>query len=330
MDIKSRIEQNEYKFLSEFAQKSAETRGREHPIKPDSIRSEYQRDRDRILHSKSFRCLKHKTQVFLSPNGDYFRTRLTHTLEVSQISRTISRSLCLNVDLTEAISLGHDLGHTPFGHAGERALKACDGKFEHNVQSLRIVDNLENGTGLNLTFEVRDGILNHKKDMKPATLEGMVVNFSDRIAYINHDIDDAILAGVISLSDIPKDLLDTLGHTHGECINNMIVDIIKNSEGKDCICMSDEISEATDALRDFMFENVYYSQFVRGEEPKIINGIKMLFDYYMNDRDEFYRHNRASIEKYGSQQTVIDYIAGMSDRYAINLFNKTFVPQVWL
>ena len=330
MSIRNRLEKNEYSFLCESAAKSAETRGREHDIKPDDIRTEFQRDRDRILHSPSFRCLKHKTQVFLSPNGDYFRTRLTHTLEVSQIARTISRSLMLNEDLTEAISLGHDLGHTPFGHSGERALRACAGRFEHNEQSLRIVDYLEYGHGLNLTFEVRDGILNHRKGMKPATLEGMVVNYSDRIAYINHDIDDAILAGVLSIEDIPKELLDVLGYSHGERINTMITDIVANSMGKDEICMSDDVNEATDQLRTFMFNNVYNLPFIHNEEPKIINGIGMIYGYYMDHENEMKDISGDSVERFGLKQAVVDYIASMSDRYAIKLFNKNFVPQVWL
>ena len=262
------FERLEAETLSPYAMLSKNTRGRETPIEPCQIRTEFIRDRDRILHSKSFRRLKHKTQVFLSPQGDHYRTRLTHTLEVSQIARTISRALRLNEDLTEAISMGHDLGHTPFGHSGEDVLdELLPGGFEHNVQSLRVVEKLENdGEGLNLTFEVRDGILHHKKTGTPATLEGVVVSLADRIAYINHDIDDAIRAGVLKESDLPAECVRVLGNSHGKRINTMILDVVEQSAGKPAVTMSERMYEQFDALRDFMFDNVYKNPKAKSEE----------------------------------------------------------------
>jgi len=291
---------------------------------------EFQRDRDRILHCKSFRRLKHKTQVFLAPEGDHYRTRLTHTLEVSQIARTISRAIRLNEDLTEAIALGHDLGHTPFGHAGERALQECAGTFEHNLQSLRVVDVLENGYGLNLTWEVRDGILNHKKGMYPATLEGRVVNLSDRIAYMNHDIDDAIRAGIMKLSDIPKKLVLSLGETHGNRINSMVTDMVENSQDRDNVSMSEEMEGYTNELREFLFSFLYLSKKAQQDGEKTLTIIKMLWDYYIAHPDGLPPEYRELIGRWGEKQVVVDYIAGMSDGYALRKFGELFVPQSWL
>ncbi len=314
--------------LSPYAKKSTETLGREKPIAPCDIRTEFQRDKDRILHCKSFRRLKHKTQVFLTPDGDHYRTRLTHTLEVSQIARTIARALRLNEDLSEAISLGHDLGHTPFGHAGERVLDEITGHFAHNEQSLRIVEHLENGEGLNLTFEVRDGILNHKKGLKPITLEGVVVNFSDRIAYINHDIDDAIRAKIISLNDIPKECR-SLGLTHGQRIDSMIRDIITNSFMKDQIIMSNEVSKKTDILREFMFKNVYIGSAAKVEEKKAEQMVATLYNYFLNNIDALPEETRNMIDKYGKETCTLDYISGMTDRFAIKTFSDLFLPCGW-
>ncbi len=299
------------------------------PIEPCALRTEYQRDRDRILHCKSFRRLKHKTQVFLSPQGDHYRTRLTHTLEVSQIARTISRALRLNEDLTEAIALGHDLGHTPFGHAGERAIRECAGMFEHNEQSLRVVDVLENGTGLNLTWEVRDGILNHKKGMVPATLEGRVVNLSDRIAYMNHDIDDAIRAGVMKLSDIPEKLVQALGETHGQRLNAMVLDVVETSRGRDFIGMSPSMEKTADELRAFLFDFLYMSENAKRDEGRIKHVIRMLYGYYSEQPDAMPAEYMALTQTWGQRQAVVDYIAGMSDGYALKKFGELFIPQSW-
>lgn len=328
--IRLDLENLENQILSEYAQKSAQTRGRVMPVEKCELRTEYQRDRDRILHCKSFRRLKHKTQVFLAPEGDHYRTRLTHTLEVSQIARTISRALRLNEDLTEAIALGHDLGHTPFGHAGERALRECAGEFEHNCQSLRVVDVLENGRGLNLTWEVRDGILNHKKGMFPCTLEGKVVNLSDRIAYMNHDIDDAMRAGVMKLSDVPKRLVRALGETHGNRINAMVLDVVESSMGKGEIIMSMEMDGYTNELREFLFSFLYCSGKAKLDEKKIATVIKMLWDHYMENPGELPSEYSQSIDRWGEKQIVIDYIAGMSDGYALRKFSELFVPKSWL
>lgn len=328
--IRKITEQIEFDTLSPSAQKSAQTKGRVFPLPPCEIRTEYQRDRDRILHCKSFRCLKHKTQVFISPDGDYYRTRLTHTLEVSQIARTISRALRLNEDLTEAIALGHDLGHTPFGHAGERALRACVGAFEHNEQSLRIVDLLENGTGLNLTWEVRDGILNHKKNMQPATLEGLVVNYSDRIAYLNHDIDDAVRAQLLCVEDIPQEITKRIGMTHGQRIDAMIRDLVDTAMRDGKVAPSEEMAALTDLLREFMFETVYCSKRAQEEDRKVEGVIHMLYEHYMTDEREFAKNEQTAIERYGRQQAVADYIAGMSDRFAMKKFEEYYIPKIWV
>ena len=330
MTIREMIEQNEEKILSPFAQKSKDTKGRQHPISACDMRTEYQRDRDRIIHAKSFRRLKHKTQVFLAPAGDHYRTRLTHTMEVSQIARTVARSLRLNEDLTEVIALGHDLGHTPFGHTGEFMLdKICTFGFHHYEQSLRVVDHLENGTGLNLTFEVRDGILNHAGDNEASTLEGKIIKLADRIAYINHDIDDALRGGIIKESDLPADCLSVLGATHGDRIFTLIYDIVKASEGKNEIKMSETVADAMKNLRDFMFETVYVNSRAQEENHKSQRVIKMLFETFL-EKPSLMGDVYADIEKFGLEQTVCDYIAGMTDNYAIYKFNELYVPKIWL
>jgi deoxyguanosinetriphosphate triphosphohydrolase, putative len=325
-------ERLEAETLSPYAMLSMNTRGRETPIEPCQIRTEFIRDRDRILHCKSFRRLKHKTQVFLSPQGDHYRTRLTHTLEVSQIARTISRALRLNEDLTEAISMGHDLGHTPFGHSGEDVLnELLPNGFEHNEQSLRVVEKLENdGEGLNLTFEVRDGILNHKKSGNPATLEGRVVSLADRIAYINHDIDDAIRAGVLKESDLPEACVNVLGHSHGKRINTMILDVVEQSAGKPFVQMSDAMFKQFDALRDFMFDNVYKNPKAKSEEEKAKRLIYELFHYYLKHIDLLTGEYAKYLETDGKERAVADYIAGMTDNYAVSEYVRIFVPKSWM
>jgi dGTPase len=336
MILREELEEREYKVLSPFAAKTAETKGRKYEEEKCHIRTDYQRDRDRIVHSKAFRRLMHKTQVFLAPEGDHFRTRLTHTLEVSQIARTIARALALNEDLTEAIAMGHDLGHTPFGHNGESFLnEKHPGGFKQNVQSLRVVEVLESagkiaGRGMNLTFEVRDGILNHTGKMNPSTLEGWVVKFSDRIAYINHDIDDALRSGVIRESDLPKDCVKVLGHDHRTRISTLVNDIIKNSYGKDRIIMSENCSFYMEKLRTFMFDNVYHSKIVKKDEEldKIRNMIFTLYDYFNNNPNELFAEPSA-IEEFGIEEIVKDHIAGMTDRYALNLFSTLFIPRGW-
>jgi len=288
MLVSERTEQNEKAMLSPRAAHVADSKGRERPEEPCTIRTAYQRDRDRIVHCKSFRRLKHKTHVFLAPEGDHYRTRLTHTMEVAQVSRTIARALALNEDLTEAIALGHDLGHTPFGHIGESALsKFLPHEFKHNVQSLRVVEVLENGgMGLNLTWEVRDGILNHTGEHMPATLEGEVVRLSDRIAYINSDIDDAMRAGLLDLSDMPAGPVRTLGSTSSERIDALAHDTVDNSTGSDDIRMSAATWALMDELRDFLFENVYIGSIARTEEDKAVRVMESLAQYYLDHPEE--------------------------------------------
>ncbi|MGI6539037.1 MAG: deoxyguanosinetriphosphate triphosphohydrolase [Caldicoprobacterales bacterium] len=328
--IREVLEELEERNLSPLAAKSRNSKGRMRPSDPCDIRTEFQRDRDRILHCKSFRRLKHKTQVFISPEGDHYRTRLTHTLEVSQIARTIARALRLNEDLTEAMSLGHDLGHTPFGHTGERLLNEISSKgFQHNKHSLRVVDVLEGNNGLNLTWEVRDGILNHTKSGKPSTLEGQVLSLSDRIAYINHDIDDAIRARIISQEDLPRDCIEILGKTHNERIDTMVKDIIYNSAGKDRVAMSPLIGEATEKLRNFMFQAVYIDSFAKAEEKKAMYVLEELFKHFIRHPDTLPKEYRAYICQYGEEQAVCDYIAGMTDRYALRVFHELFIPSSW-
>lgn len=326
MTIREKWEEVEHKILSPYATLSAKSRGRQIPETPCPIRTEFQRDRDRIIHSKAFRRLKHKTQVFLAPEGDHFRTRLTHTLEVAQISRTIARALGLNEDLTEAIALGHDLGHTPFGHAGEDALdQVVPGGFKHNEQSLRVVDLLEGNQGLNLTWEVRDGILHHSGPGKPSTLEGQIVRICDRVAYINHDIDDALRGGVLTVEDLPQECLEVLGYKSRERINTMVNDIIENSAGKPFIAMSSAIEEATSKLRDFLFRHVYVGSLAKKEEKKAKRMVQDLYQYYCQHPEalpkEYRDRDDTSLER-----RVCDYIAGMTDNYAISQYNKLFIP----
>lgn len=336
LNIREKRELFEEKYLSKLASKSINSKGRQKKEEKCEVRTYYQRDRDRIIHSKAFRRLEHKTQVFLSPKGDHYRTRLTHTLEVAQISRTIAKALCLNEDLTEAIALGHDLGHAPFGHNGEQILNSLmDNGFKHNVQSLRVVDKLEsrNGEkGLNLTYEVRDGILNHTGPITPITLEGQIVKISDRIAYINHDIDDAIRAGIITTDKIPGIILDILGHTHGKRINIMIVDVITNSENKNKIAMSYDIKHHTDALREFLFKNVYYNSVAKSEDLKSEYIIKKLFEHYTINYKiltNIFDKQINNDDKTNQQEIVKDYIAGMTDRYAIKKFKDIYLPVPW-
>ena len=325
------LEEEEAQKLSPFASLSSRSRGREAPITPCDIRTEYQRDRDRIIHSKAFRRLMHKTQVFLSPEADHYRTRLTHTLEVTQIARTIARALRLNEDLTEAAALGHDLGHTPFGHAGERLLqRVYSPLFKHNEQSLRVVEKLENnGKGLNLTYEVRDGIVNHSGDNSAATLEGRIIKYADRIAYINHDIDDAVRAGILTPEDIPADLRAVLGETHSGRINTMVRSIIENSTGINDIRMADDIKRATDDLRAFLFANVYKNPIAKGEEGKAKEMLARLFDYYVKHPEEMPDLYRANLDNDPVERCVCDFLSGMTDRYAIETYREIFIPKVW-
>jgi len=335
VNIRESYELFEIEHLSLKAAKSKFSKGRMYEEPQCEIRTDYHRDRDRIIHSKAFRRLKHKTQVFLSPEGDHYRTRLTHTLEVSQISRTIARSLKLNEDLTEAIALGHDLGHTPFGHTGERILnQLVESGFKHNEQSLRVVDILEirNGKqGLNLTYEVRDGILNHPLGYNPKTLEGQIVSISDRVAYINHDIDDAERANIISIDQIPEKYLKLIGYTHGKRINTMIVDIIENSMNLNEIRMSDEIAECTSNLRDFLFKNVYFNKIAKSEDEKATFIIEKIFEYYCKHFDllpEFYLKTYDE-NNFTKHEIIKDYIAGMTDRYAMKVFEDLYIPKPW-
>ena len=328
MNIKEMIERREMEELSPLAAKSAQSRGRDHPIKPCELRSEFQRDRDRIIHSKSFRRLQFKTQVFVAPEGDHYRTRLTHTLEVSQVARSIARGLRLNEDLTEAIALGHDLGHTPFGHIGERTMnRLIGGGFRHNEQSLRVVEVLEGKGGLNLTWEVRDGILNHSGNGRAATLEGRVVGKADRIAYINHDIDDALRAGIIRPHELPPDALKVLGKTHGERIEAMISDIVSESEKAGDIVSSDLVQSATDMLRSFLFKNVYQDRWRTQEENKCDFIVSNLFRYFMEHPAEMPLEYVTIAYREGSERAVVDYVASMTDRFAARLFQKLFVPE---
>jgi dGTPase len=324
-------EEIEEKILSESASLSRRSKGRDREEKQCDIRTVYQRDRDRIIYSKAFRRLKHKTQVFISPEGDHYRTRLTHTLEVSQIARTIARSLRLNEDLTEAIALGHDLGHTPFGHAGERVLnRICSFGFKHNEQSVRVVEVLEKERmGLNLTWEVRDGIHHHTGNKKPSTLEGQIVRFADKIAYINHDIEDAIRGGIITEKDLPRECTEILGNTSSMRINNMIVNIIENSLDGKYIRMSPEFQESSNRLRTYMFENVYVGSAAKKEESKAELMVEELFLYLMKKPILLPADSQMAIEKDGLERTVLDYVAGMSDRYAVKKFQEIYIPVSW-
>ncbi|WP_444645310.1 deoxyguanosinetriphosphate triphosphohydrolase [Caproiciproducens sp. R1] len=330
MTVRERTQEIEEQTLSSYAALSRNTLGRDVPEEECDLRTPYQRDRDKILHCKSFRRLKHKTQVFLSPEGDHYRTRLTHTLEVSQIARTIARALRLNEDLTEAISLGHDLGHTPFGHAGERALdQLCPGGFRHYEQSVRIVEKLEkNGAGLNLTKEVRDGILCHTKGREAMTLEGRIVRTADRIAYINHDMDDAERAGVLLESDIPKDIKSVLGGRRTERIDTLVHSVVENSRNGE-IRMDPRAQEAFDRLHDFMSESVYLNPYAKAEEKKVPNLIGTLYSYYLQRPERFPPDMCLIAEQDGTERAACDYIAGMTDHFAVQLFQDIYVPKSW-
>lgn len=333
MNIRESIEAWESQYLSPYASLSKNTKGRDVKQELCDIRPEYQRDRDRILHSKAFRRLKHKTQVFLAPEGDHYRTRLTHTLEVAQIARTIAKALRLNEDLTEAIALGHDLGHTPFGHSGEAILNSiCESGFAHYKQSLRVVEVLEKkGKGLNLTWEVRDGILNHRTEGHPSTLEGHIVRLSDKIAYINHDIDDAIRGKILTEEELPREYTDILGNSVRDRLNTTIHDIIYNSQDKPEIIMSPGMEKAVKGLRIWMFEHVYRNDIPKKEEGKAQQLIVSLYEYYMKHTDELPEEYlfmmKTRDEK--KERIVCDYIAGMSDSYAIDKFEELFVPKSW-
>lgn len=333
MTLREEFEHREHQIFSPFAAFSDMSMGRDVYEDPCDLRTIYQRDRDRILHSKTFRRLKGKTQVFLAPEGDHYRTRLTHTLEVSQNARTIAKALRVNEDLTEAIALGHDLGHTPFGHAGERELnRICSDGFHHQLQSVRVVERLEkNGRGLNLTKEVRDGILNHSTSGTPATLEGKIVRLCDKIAYVNSDIDDAIRGKVIREEEIPENCVRVLGSTLRERLNTLIHDIVSNSMGKNDIIMSEEKHEALLSLRKYMFENVYVSSAAKAEEGKAERMIGQLFEYYVKHVEELPEEYTRMIWEQGEtvERVVCDYIAGMTDRYAVSTYQNLMVPETW-
>ena len=332
MNLRQQQEQFEMDYLSPYATKSAQTKGRKKPADKCDIRTEFQRDRDRIIHSKALRRLMHKTQVFIAPEGDHYRTRLTHTLEVSQISRSISRALKLNEDLTEAIAMGHDLGHTPFGHTGEEALdKIWAEGFQHNQQSVRICEVLEkNGEGLNLTTEVLDGIENHRGACDPSTLEGKVVQLSDKIGYINHDIDDAIRAGLLKEADLPRESTAILGHNNKSRIDFLIRDVITNSMGKDDVIMSKHVKKAMYDLRQYMYETVYTSQLQMIERRKIARILEQLYSYYAEDKTRLPNEFRKLIDIGETQERVaLDYIACMTDRFALKEFDKIFMPDIW-
>lgn len=328
LTIRETLEAEERARLSPLAKCSADSAGRETPVAPCPLRTDFQRDRDRIIHCKAFRRLKFKTQVFLAPEGDHYRTRLTHTLEVAQVARTLARALRLNEDLTEAIALGHDLGHTPFGHIGERTLDMLMPEgFRHNEQSLRVVEVLENdGAGLNLTREVRDGILCHSGKQFPATLEGQCVRRADRIAYLNHDLDDALRGGILKPFELPADCLKVLGETHGDRINTMILDIVENSQGKEHLAMSPLVQEAMDGLREFMFERVYRDAWRAAEEAKCDHVVKALFAYYSAHASEMPEEFLLIGYKDGMDRAVADFLSCMTDRYAIRTYQQLFIP----
>ncbi|MEQ9617610.1 MAG: deoxyguanosinetriphosphate triphosphohydrolase [Deltaproteobacteria bacterium] len=342
MNIREQLEEIERKTLSPFAALSSETKGRVVREEPCSIRTDYQRDRDRIIHSKSFRRMKHKTQVFLSPTDDHYRTRLTHVIEVAQIARTISKALRLNEDLTEAIALGHDLGHTPFGHAGEAALDEIYPEgFKHVIHSLRVVDVLEKGgRGLNLTYEVRDGIAKHSKGMgavdnpkyRPETLEGQVVRVSDLVAYANHDLDDAIRAGIITIEDVPKACVEELGKTNSERINRMVTDIITETikHNGEKVAASAEVEQAMVELRSYLFNTVYMNEKIKNNFLKAKKVIKELYEYFCENEDEFWKHyKKGPREGETIERAVCDFIAGMTDSYAISIYEAIFLPRRW-
>ena len=333
MNIRESMEERELELLSPYAAYSGRSRGRDREEEECDVRTVYQRDRDRILHSKAFRRMKDKTQVFLAPEGDHYRNRLTHTLEVSQIARTIAKALRLNEDLVEAIALGHDLGHTPFGHSGETALNTVHPEgFAHYRQSVRVVEVLEkNGNGLNLTWEVRNGIMNHRTSGNPFTLEGQVVRFSDKIAYIHHDMDDAQRAGIITEDDIPVTMRTFLGYTTRERLNTFVHNIIENSMGKDSISMSPDVFEAMMELRVLMFRNVYENPVAKKEEDKAIKMLSELYEYYTDHPEVMSREYRELVEYRGvpKEQAVCDYISGMTDQYSMEKFREIYIPRAW-
>lgn len=333
MDFKATVIKAEHLALSEWAVRSTESKGRRYPEPACPLRVDFQRDRDRIIHAKAFRRLKHKTQVFIAPEGDHYRTRLTHTLEVAQIARTISRLLRLNEDLTEAIALGHDLGHTPFGHAGEAALnRLMPEGFQHNRQSLRVVDWLEDSEkefpGLNLTYEVRDGILNHTGPELPFTAEGRVVRWADRIAYVKHDLDDAVRGGIIKTTDLPEPIFETLGVTPSQRLTVLITDIVENSYDSNNIAFSAGIETVFNQLRDFLFERVYIGSAAKVEEAKVFKMLQYLFEYFCEHGTEIPEHIRR-FSNNNPQLAAVDYIAGMTDHYANEVFIEKFVPHSW-
>ena len=333
MTVREELERQEHRRLNPLAAFADQSKGRPRfeEDREEDMRTCYQRDIDRIVHSKAFRRLMHKTQVFLSPEGDHYRTRMTHTLEVARIASTITRALGLNEDLAEAIAMGHDLGHTPFGHAGEDALSRCLGKpFCHNEQSLRVVDILEkDGRGLNLTHEVRNGILCHTGDPWPSTLEGMIVRRSDQIAYVNHDIDDAIRAEILSNDDIPDAITEVLGHTHSARINTLVCDTINTSREAGTVMLSPAVEKALKNLRGFMFENVYRNPRAKGEESKAKDMLQRLFEYYIDHPEALPDDFQPQLSFDGMERTVCDYIAGMTDNYAVDKFTEIFIPTCW-
>ena len=333
MTIREELERLEHRRLNPLAAFSDQSKGRPRQEAPreEDVRTCYQRDIDRIVHSKAFRRLMHKTQVFLQPEGDHYRTRMTHTLEVTRIARTITQALGLNVDLAEAIAMGHDLGHTPFGHAGEVALTKCLGKpFRHNEQSLRVVDVLEkDGHGLNLTHEVRLGILGHTGEYIPETLEGQVVRRSDQMAYVNHDIDDAIRAGILTDGDLPKDVLETLGHNHRDRINTLVCDAIRTSREAGAVTLSPQVDKALMDLRAFMFEKVYRNPVAKGEESKAKDMLQRMYEYYITHPEALPEDFQPQLSFDGMERTVCDYIAGMTDNYAVDKYTELFIPMGW-
>ena len=333
MTIREELEYREHRMLNPLASFADRSKGRlrDEPPREEDVRTCYQRDVDRIVHSKSFRRLMHKTQVFLQPEGDHYRTRMTHTLEVTRIARTITQALGLNEDLAEAIAMGHDLGHTPFGHAGEVALTKCLGKpFRHNEQSLRVVDVLEkDGLGLNLTYEVRNGILCHTGDPWPETLEGMVVRRSDQIAYVNHDIDDAIRAGILSNDDLPREITELLGNNHSARINTLVNDAIVTSREAGTVMLSPQVDKALKDLRSYMFEHVYRNPVAKGEERKAKDMLQRLFEYYYTHPEALPEDFHPQLSFDGMERTVCDYIAGKTDNYAVDKFTELFIPMGW-
>ena len=333
MTVREELERQEHRRLNPKAAFADRSKGRPRfePDREEDVRTCYQRDIDRIVHSKAFRRLMHKTQVFLQPEGDHYRTRMTHTLEVSRIASTITRALGLNEDLAEAIAMGHDLGHTPFGHAGEVALSECWGQpFRHNEQSLRVVDYLEkDGHGLNLSYEVRDGIFCHTGDKYPDTLEGLIVRRSDQIAYVNHDIDDAIRAGILTNDDIPRAISDVLGHDHSQRINTLVCDIIRTSTEAGTVCLTVQVEKALKDLRSFMFERVYRNPVAKGEETKARAMLQRLYEYYISHPEALPEDFHPQLSFDGLGRTVCDYIAGMTDNYAVDKYTEIFIPSGW-